>query len=335
VTGEAISPVLRWIAGLDGDGPLPGYPARLTVAVRQLAGAGLDAGAVGRAIATANDALTSRLLQLAEARLGTPPCPYAWLTLGSGGRREESLYSDQDNAVAYHEATAGPYFAELAELAVAGLAAAGLPRCRGGYVATRWRYPLAEWERIFRRWVEQPEPQALVEAEVLLDFRAVHGGLSPAPLDRILRGAADQRRFTIQMARAAVSFAPPLGLFGRLRTRHGDLDLKRAGIAAIVLLARLYALAAGSDARSTADRLAAAAQAGTLSRDGASRLTQAHRVLTDLRLRAQVAADGPPGNALRLADLTPAERRALLDALRAVHDLQDVTARRYRTDTVT
>lgn len=320
---EATGPLLRWIATVDSQAPLTEYPDRLRAVTHDLP----DAATVGRALAAANDALAARLLVLSEERLGPAPCPYVWLTLGSGGRGEETLGSDQDNAVAYRDAAAGPYFADLAERAVSGLAAAGLPRCPGGYVATRWRHPLHEWERMFRHWVDDPDPQALVEAEVLFDFRAVHGDLPTASLATIVRRGGGHRRFTIQMARAAVSFPPPLGLFGRIRTRHGTLDLKRGGIAAIVLLARLYALAAGSEARSTPDRLADAARFGTLSSDGAGRLARAYRVLTDLRWRTH-------SNRVHLGDLSPADRRALLGALRAIHDLQQATARNFRTDTV-
>jgi CBS domain-containing protein len=337
---EATQPVLSWIGALAGLDRLGGYHPRLAAAAQNLAEQGLGAAAVGRAIAVANDALTVRLLRLIEAQLGPPPCSYAWLALGSGGRREESLHSDQDNAVVYREVTAEAerYFAALAERAVAGLAAAGLRRCPGGYVATRWRYPLQEWGRIFRQWVDLPDPEALIEAEVLLDFRRVHGDLSAAPLDQILRGGASRPTFTVQMAKAAVAFGPPLGMFGRVRPAHGDLDLKRGGIAAIVLLARLYSLAAGSVVRPTADRLSAAAATGTLSRYAARLLGESYRALTDLRLRAQlrqVAAGLRPENRVRLDDLTPEQRRRLRDALRCVQDMQQATARTYHTDATT
>jgi len=334
---EATRPLLGWVAGIEEFTGLESYPTRVAEAAANLVEAGLPVRAVSRALADANDALTVRLLGLAEVRLGPPPCPYVWLILGSGGRREEALHSDQDNAVAYAEAGAGSYFAALADLTVAGLAEAGLPRCPGGYVATRWRYPLAEWERKFRGWVEVPEAQALVEAEVLLDFRPIHGELSAAPLDRILRSGGDRPRLEVQMARAAVTFDPPLGLFGRIRTRHSRLDLKRAGIAGIVLLARFYALAAGSTVRPTEERLAAAADSGTLSRHSAGRLVAAYRLLTELRLREQirqVRIGGQPTNHIWLESLSVEQRRALTDALRVVRDLQQVTARNYHTDAV-
>ncbi len=321
---EATRPALAWVAAVDDLAGLDGYRPLLTAMSASLADQG--AAAVGLALADVNDALTVRIIALAEARLGPPPCAYAWLVLGSGGRREEWLHSDQDNAVAYEDADAGPYFADLAETVVSALADAGLPRCPGGYVATRWRHPLGEWERIFRAWFTRPDPQGLVDAEVLLDFRTVHGALPLVRLEEIVRTGGDRPRFAVRMARAAVTFEPPLGMFGRIRVDRGRLDLKRAGIAGIVLLARLYALAAGSTVRPTVDRLAAAAAGGTLSLGGAARLTDAYRVLLDLRLRH--------GNDLRLDALDAERRQELARALRAVRDLQEVTALRYRTDAV-
>jgi CBS domain-containing protein len=320
-------------------GRLGEYGTRLARMARCLVAAEVQASEVSRLIASANEALAVRLLRLAEARLGPPPCPYAWLVLGSGGRQEQALRSDQDNALVYAEATseAAEYFAVLADIVVAALLAAGFPRCPGGYMATTWRYTLDDWVGIFRRWVEQPQPQALVEAEVFLDFRRIHGQLSPWPLEQVLGGGPRHRRFLVHMARAAVTFRPPLGVFGRVRAAHHELDLKRGGIAAIVLLARLYALEAGSLVRPTADRLAAAAASGTLSHSGAQRLAQDYLFLLDLRLRTQlrrIAEGGQPDDRVRLDRLGPGEQHRLRSALHTVHYHQQAAALRFRTDAV-
>jgi CBS domain-containing protein len=334
--------LLDWIDDLDRADRLDRlaeYGDRLAHMARCLVDAGVDAAEIGRSVASTNDALAARLLWLAEAQLGPPPCPYAWLVLGSGGRQEQGLRSDQDNALAYADATpeATEYFTALAQRVVAALLAAGFPLCPGGYMATTWQHTLDDWLGIFRRWVQRPEPRALVEAEVFLDFRRIHGQLSPRPLDAIISAKAPHGRFLVQMARAAVTFRPPLGLLGRVRARHDHVDLKRGGIAAIVLLARLYALAAGSVVRPTVDRLAAAAQTGTLGRGSADRLMQAYLFLTDLRLRTQldqIAGGGRPDNQVRLDHLSSDDRQRLRSALRTVDDQQRVTALRFRTDLV-
>jgi CBS domain-containing protein len=337
---DAVSaPVRAWIAAIDDPLAVDGYQDRAVAAAGALMQAGAGALATSRMLTSLHDALTVRLIRLAVTELGPPPGEYAWLTLGSGGRMEQSLRTDQDNALAYAERgeAADDYFATLGARVVAGLARAGLGRCPGGYMADRWHQTLAQWRELFGSWVDRPVPQALVEAEVFLDFRCVAGDLSVAPLEAALHRGSGAPRFLVGMARAAVVFSPPLGFGGRIRTERGEVDLKRGGLAAVVLLARLYALAAGSPARSTVDRLAAAAAAGTLSRHGADALAEAYRVLADLRMAAQLgqlAAGGEPTNRARLADLTRDNRAELRRALYAVRDLQRATAMRFRTDTV-
>ena len=335
---QARSPllVLGRIRALDRLEALEGYAHEIAATAEALFAGGVEPGRIARVIASLDDALTGKLLQLAEAELGPPPCPYAWLVLGSEGRMEQVLLSDQDNALVYLEDTAEAraYFEMLAGRVVAGLLQAGFPPCPGGYMATNWCRPLAAWQDIFRQWIQTPEAQALLEAEVFLDFRHVHGELSPAPLNQILLTGAGRQLFLVQLARAATKFSPPLGPFGRIRTDGGSVDLKRGGIAAIVLLARLYALAARSLARSTLERLEAAAQAGTLSRGGAEALADAFRYLTHLRLREQLrrlAAGGQPDNRVPFGGLSPLEQRRLRDALRTVVELQRATARSFHT----
>jgi CBS domain-containing protein len=116
------------------------------------------------------------------------------------------------------------------------------------------------------------------------------------------------------------------------------VDVKRAGTAAIVLLARLYGLAAGSSARTTLRRLEAAGAAGTLSRVGARDLAEVYRFLTGLRLRhqaEQAEAGQAPDNRIALGDLPAPDRHRLRDGLRLVRDVQEVTASRFATHTVT
>jgi CBS domain-containing protein len=336
---EAVTEPMRgWIASVDHTHQLDRYAADTAAVAAALVAGGADALTTCRALTGLHDALTVRLIELSQAELGPPPCPYAWLALGSGGRLEQSLRTDQDHALVYAgDGPATPYFAALGARVTEGLAGAGLRRCPGGYMADRWHMPLVRWRELFLGWVEYPDPPALVEAEVFLDFRRVHGELSTAPLDAVLRKGSGASRFLVGMARAAVRFPPPLRFAGRIRDVAGEVDLKRGGLAGVVLLARLYALSAGSLARSTPDRLAAAAAAGTISRDGATALVEAYRVVAELRLRAQlrqVAAGDEPTNRVRLADLTADERMRLRRAWKTLREHQRATELRFHTHTV-
>jgi CBS domain-containing protein len=205
-------------------------------------------------------------------------------------------------------------------------------------MATNWCRRIGELRVMFRGWIWQPEPDALLQAEVFLDVRPVHGELSVQALEGILVAGGSRGQFLVQMARAAVTFRPPLRSFGRLRAPDSTIDVKRGGTAAIVLLARLYALAAQSTARTTVQRLEAAAAAGTLSHVGAGELVEAYRMLTGLRLRHQVAQVGDgraADNRVPLDDLTVSERRRLREVLRVVRDVQEVTDLRFATSSVT
>lgn len=325
---------------IDSLGVLDGYHQEIVATVQELLGGDVDVLEVTQAIAAVNDSLTRRLLTLAEVELGPPPCDYAWLALGSHGRGEQVLSSDQDSALAYDDRAEGAldYFPRLAGVVVAALARAGLPLCEGGYMATNWCRPIAEFRTMFREWVDAPEPEALLRAEVFLDVRPVYGGLCVEVLDQTLVTGGSRGPFRTHMARAAVTFRPPLGFFGRLRTVDSLLDVKRAGTAAIVLLGRLYALAAGSSARTTLLRLHDAANGGTLSRTGASQLADAYRFLTGLRLRhqvEQVLAGRPADNLVSLDVLTAEDRDRLRTTLRHIRDVQEATASRFATHTVT
>ncbi len=328
---------------IDRLGPLDAYQAQVLEVIRSGLADGVGALDISGAVADANDSLTRRLLDLAETQLGPSLCRYQWLALGSHGRREQVLSSDQDHAVAYElpapgeETPARNYFSALAGLVVTGLARAGIPLCAGGYMATNWCRPLGEFERLFRSWVDEPRPQALLQAEVFLDVRGCHGDLPIHVLDRILLAGGSRGPFRVQMARAAVAFRPPSGRLSRMRSSGSTIDVKLGGTAAIVLLARLYALTAGSTERSTVPRIRAAAAGGTLSPASADRLIEAYGFLTEQRLRHQVEQIGqglPADNRISLDRLSTESRHQLRTTLRLVRDMQDVTAMRFSTSSV-
>lgn len=332
------------VPGIDRLEPLDAYQDQVLDLIRSGLADGTDVLAISGAVADANDSLTRRLLELAQAHLGAPAWRYRWLALGSHGRREQVLSSDQDHAIAYEppgppaeRAAAHAYFLALADLMVPALARAGIPLCPGGYMATIWCRPLDEYELLFRSWVREPQPKALLEAEVFLDIRACHGDLPVDVLERILLAGGSHGPFRVQMARAAVAFRPPFSRLGRLRN-GAPVDVKLGGTAAIVLLARLYALSAGSTEHGTVARLLAASAAGMLSISTATSLVEAYRFLTDLRLRhqvEQVTTGTPADNLISVDRLTIEQRQRLRTTLRLVRDMQDVTAMRYATSSVT
>jgi CBS domain-containing protein len=286
-------------------------------------------------VARLNGTLLSRILRWAEADLGPPPCPYAWLAFGSEGRMEQTLLTDQDNALAYGEDTpeARAYFEQLAELANSDLEAAGFPSCPGGYMARKWRASLVEWEERFRGWVDEPKPQALLEAAIFFDFRRAHGELDVAPLEAAVRRAKGRHAFIAAMAKAALQFRPP-GMFLSIQS-DSEIDLKFQGISPIVFLARCYAIEAGAPERNTLARLEAAVRGGLIGDDVRTTLREAYRFLLALRLREQIrmlAAGKPPTNKVSLAALSSIERSRIKESFRAIRGWQEKAAYHYRTE---
>lgn len=317
---------------------LSGYAEDVASMVESLQRGGLEATEVGRLVAALNDALISRLLDLAQRDLGSAPCDFAWIVFGSEGRQEQSFLTDQDNALIYADdggEVAASYFPALARRAVDDLVTVGFPPCAGGFMATNWCDPRSVWIERFDQWIQRPEPEALMKAANFFDFRTVHGGLELAPLEEILERSGRQRLFIAHFARTAMEMRPPLGFLHRIREDAQGIDLKASVIMPVVGLARVFALEAGERAGSTLRRLLAAQRARIVSEEGYELLTEAFRFAFTLRLRTQLLQrrrGEEITNRIRLDDLTPAERRHLKEAFVAVHRMQSATAQRLAVD---
>jgi CBS domain-containing protein len=329
--------VLRRVERLAGRDQLPGYGARVAEMASALLAGGLDATVIAGFVARLNDALMHRILTWGEAELGRPPCPYAWIVSGSEGRMEQTLLTDQDNALihAADGAEAEDYFRRLAERANDDLEAAGFPRCPGGYMAREWRAPIDEWVERFNGWVADRGPQTLMRAAIFVDQRKVYGQLDLAPFAQAVKRAGKDRLFLLSLAKAALDARPPASLLLRLKGESSQVNIKAQGLTPIVYLARCYGLEVGAEGSNTLARLDAAVQAGLMGEHARALVGEAFRFLLGLRLRLQlraVAEGRPLANTVHLADLTSIERSRLKESFKAIRDWQDLAAYRYRTD---
>jgi len=313
---------------------------------RDLVAADASAYATGHVITAVTDALTTRLLQLGEARFGPAPVDYAWVAAGSQARSEQTAKSDQDNCLilsdAYDDAAHGAYFKSLADFVCAGLDACGYVFCPGEMMAKTdtWRQPLQRWKQYFRRWIDEPDPSALMLTCVFFDLRAVYGNGSLLELLRadVLQRTRGNGFFLTHMVGNALSHQPPLGLFGRIAAarsgeHRGAVDLKHNGIVPIVDLARVYALAGGHAAVNTHDRLEAAALGNEVSPQSARDLRDTLEYLAVTRVRhqaRQMQAGETADSYVALEELSNFERTQLKDAFAVVQTLQSVMEQRYR-----
>lgn len=305
------------------------YPTHIIEMIGMLLDTGVRIGDIGRLVAAAHDALVVRLLQDAEAELGPSPCPYAWLVLGSEGRYEQTLHTDQDNALIYVDDAppdADTYFAALAERVVQQLVLCGFPLCKGNIMATNseWRQPLLVWKGYFTNWIERPSQDALLHAATFFDYRPLYGNLEiEAPLRSVIDQGRTNRIFLARLARAALRQPAPLDFRQQIVLEYGkrirdSLDLKQRGTALIVDMARLFALEAGCSATSTLTRLRLSVGQSSLAEANASELATAFELISLFRLRHQYEQHQrgePTTNQIVIPRLNRLEQEELKEAL--------------------
>ena len=293
----------------------------------------------------AADSLARRLLKLGEKKFGAPPVPYTFVVLGSQGRREMGLASDQDNALVlsddYVEAEHGQYFAELSEYVCQGLHTAGQVLCPGDMMASnpQWRMTRQQWIDTFHHWVTAPEPDALLHAQTFFDFRGVHGDteLADSVHANAVGMARGARRMHAHLAALAARREPPLGFFrGLVVERSGEyantLNVKKGGTAGIVQMARLFALAGGVTALGTRQRLLEGAAAGSVSERGASDLVDAFDYLSSITLRhqaSQLREEIVPDYNIDPNKLGKMDREHLRDSFQIIKGIQNALATKY------
>lgn len=320
--------------------------ARLPSVVESYIAQDASADDIGRVVTAIGDSITRKLLNFAEAELGPPPVRYCWVVLGSAARLEQGLNSDQDNAIIIDDSATQEdreYFEKLANIVVPGLVDCGYHLCPGDMMATNpnWRQTLKEWGLCFSGWINEPEPEALLNAQAFFDMRPIYGDneLFSRLQRSVVSWAPRSTRFLAYLAKQTQVWATPIGFFKEfvLETEgeHKDtLDIKAGGIIAIVQMARLLALSKGLTQVNTIARLQAAAGASALTEEHAQDLSDAFEFITYMRLRHQVRqirAGVEPDNHIKPAQLSAFEKRHLREAFQIIRKMQQALAFVYQT----
>jgi CBS domain-containing protein len=313
--------------------------------VRNLLAQGVEAEHLTHLISTLNDRLTRRVIELECANGAPRDLRWCWLALGSEGRFEQTLNTDQDNGIVFAVPCAiSPEAMRrrlllLAERINRVLDRCGFPWCKGQVMASnpRWCLSLAEWRQQFSHWIERGGARDLLHATVFFDFRAVYGDASLSDELRLWlqQAVTATPRFLHQMAANALQNRPPLGLVRDFvlesRGEHPHtLDLKMNGAVPFVDAARIYALAAGLDHTNTVERLRGAAEVGRLAAADVEAWTRAFSFIQLLRLRQQdLEGTRHLGNHIDPDKLNELDRRILRESLRQARKLQGKLALDY------
>lgn len=307
---------------------------------------GVGAEALTRTITSLNDGLSRRAIDLALARHDLGDIDWCWLALGSEGRGEQTFATDQDNALLF-AATGAPDVRARRERLLAfardvnsSLDALGFPTCPGNVMASNPELCLSmeEWKGKFLAWIREPTPQALLNANIVFDFRLLYGDSTLCDALRAwLFGYTEVNQVFLRLlVQNALEVEPPLGLIRTFVVDDepavkGTLDLKTRGTRLFVDCARVYALSLGIPDTGTAARLRIAGERMHIAPRHFDAAVVAFQFLQLLRLRQQdqAATRGNP-NRVDPNALHEIDQRMLKEAFRQVKQLQERLRMSYR-----
>lgn len=292
-------------------------------------------------ITALSDAILNKLLAFATAELGVSPVPFAFITMGSEGRKEQTLKTDQDNAIIFKDPDNGQtienlqsHFLELGEKVCTWLDQSGFDFCQGGIMAKnpKWCQPLSIWKEYFSSWIHAASPEDLLHTSIFFDFRFAYGDrqLTEDLTAHLFNSLSNWAGFFRNMAENAVYFKPPIGLFGNfLVSSKGPhkrcIDIKMANIP-IVDFARIYSLKHQIKETATQDRLYQLYVKRVLSQNEYNELEQAYSFNMQLRFMGQIQAilgqNIKAHNFINPKQLSSIEKRMLKEVLKKIKSIQ-------------
>ncbi len=309
---------------------------KIALVAKSLVAEEVDVRDIAAVISRELCALTRQACILAERSMESPPpCPYAMLVLGSGGRGESLLAMDQDNAIVYAEGEPGGkedlWFAELGKRVSTMLDAAGVPFCKGNIMASNqeWRRSLDDWHAVVKTWLKRQSPEDILNCDIFFDAVGVHGDmrLANAVLKKAFKRARKSKLFVKLMSINACKNSPPLGMFGRFKLDNGRMDLKMGGIMPLFSTARVLAIKHGDRVRSTPQRFAAVSDDLGKLQATLRNMVEAHRIIFNAILQQQLLdleAGIPLSNRVVPGTLSPAGREQLKWALKQVPNVSNL-----------
>ncbi|MCB1700169.1 MAG: CBS domain-containing protein [Halioglobus sp.] len=311
----------------------------------QWVNSGMRAQQVSQILTAISDAVTVRLIGLAEEKLGPAPVPWCWLGFGSQARAEQLLGADQDNGIIIDDSVEPeqlPWFESLANFVCDGLNECGYVYCPGDIMARtpEWRQPLSAWRQKVRRWVTTPTPDAAMRVSIFFDLRSIHGsvGLCQQLQETMLTQSSGNSIFLAALAANALDTRPPLGIFRRfVLDRDGEhrdyLDLKKRGVLPITEMVRLRALANRISAVNTDERLRALVHEKHMTIVDSRNLVDALNFIQHQRINhqcGQIVRGEKVTNFINPKDLPKMAKEQLRDAFTIIDDAQSAVRQTYR-----
>ncbi|MFL9485314.1 DUF294 nucleotidyltransferase-like domain-containing protein [Chitinophagaceae bacterium LWZ2-11] len=309
--------------------------------IAQLLDRGVNAEIVNQVITTVADTIAVKVIEDTIRTMGTPPAKFVFMVMGSEGRKEQTLKTDQDNAIIYedkaneHRELVREYFLRFADTVSDRLNYIGFSFCTGGFMAknSKWTHSLSHWKRNYESWIIESEPETVMKFSTFFDCRYLYGEFSIMEELRDFMNEALQKpnleMFFHRLATNALQYVPPLTFFKNIRTTtRGSqevFDIKRA-MTPIVDLVRVYALRNRIFTQNTGERLKVLQEKGVFTESECQELIQSYYLLMRLRLRTQareiIQDHSLPDNFVGIKHLTKIEKATLKEIFKTIENFQ-------------
>jgi CBS domain-containing protein len=309
--------------------------------VAQLLGRGVNAEIVNQVLTTIADTISQKVIEEVINEVGPAPAKFVFVVLGSEGRKELTLKTDQDNAIIYEDKAneqrelVRAYFLVFATKISDKLNEIGFVYCTGGYMAQnpKWTHSLSHWKNNYKEWIEDALPETTIKFSTFFDCRVIYGETSIIDELRIFVDQELQQpmeKFFVYMAKNALQYEPPLTFFKNIRTEKIEekevFDIKKA-MTPIVDLVRVYALQNRIFRKeNTGERLKALRDIGVFTNAQFQELMQSYYYLMSLRLRNQaqniIRDRKAPDNYISLDSLTKIEQVTLKEIFKTIENFQ-------------
>ncbi|WP_456478301.1 DUF294 nucleotidyltransferase-like domain-containing protein [Geoglobus ahangari] len=289
--------------------------------VRVLASKGVGFYDLSRMINAIYDQTYVRVIELLSKEYGVHR-DFSWVNMGSSGRKEQVIATDQDNAVIFETEVPQEFLAEVNET----MDYVGIPKCVAGYMASNWHHSIDEWKRMFEEWFNEPVPKNLRLLTVFLDMRHIYGDkrLYDELIDHIFEVKNMQAlRF---LAYDATSLEPPIGIFG-IKDIDKGIDVKKHGIYPIVNAVRVFAVDEGIRETNTLSRISELEH--VFGERRVEELKESFEFLQDLRLKHQAHKSD---NLINQNELEKLDLVILREAFKIIKNFQGFVRRYYGVD---
>ncbi len=318
---------------------IPTVKNRLPLVIKTMVESGAKTKTLTKTITAVSDTILKKLIKDAIEELGEPPREFAFIALGSQGREEQTLFTDQDNALILSDDNYLPtketkqYFENLAERVITGMNESGYELCKGDSMATndKWRQPLKQWKEYFRSWIINSNPRDLLELSIFFDFRFIYGSaeLVDELRDYLFDAASGQSGFYQHLTRNCLEHRVPLNLLGNLvletKGDHPETFNIKNAIMPLTDFARIYSLKHKIGETNTLERLTRLQSLNVLNKSSFDELTQSYNFLMQLRLKHQVMAIEKkivPDNFISPDELTQIELKTLKNIFAQISAIQ-------------